>query len=132
MTSGDDSRGGLLSAGGILSIIVGVCEIIAGGLSIITIAIGTSLLHSQYRLLPDIIKDYSIAILPTWLIIAGAVIIVLGIIALIGGISAIKRKSFGLSLSGAICALLPLNILGVLAVIFVSLGKGEFSTEYSE
>jgi len=50
----------------------------------------------------------------------------LGIIAIVGGVSAIKRHSFGLSLAGAICALLPLNAFGVLAVIFVSLGKGEF------
>ena len=132
MTSSNDSRGGLLSAGGILSIIVGVCEIVVGGLSVIATEIGTPFLSLPYRLPPNIVNGRSIVMLPTWLIIAGIVIIVLGIIALIGGISAIKRKNFGLSLAGAICALLPLNILGILAVIFVSLGKGEFNTDYSE
>ena len=50
---------------------------------------------------------------------------VLDIVAIIGGISAIKRKRFGLSLAGAVCAL-PSVILGILAVIFVALGKREF------
>ena len=61
-----------------------------------------------------------------WLIILAGLLLVLGIIAIAGGVSAIRRRSFGLSLAGAICALIPLNPLGLLAVIFVSLGKREF------
>jgi hypothetical protein len=64
--------------------------------------------------------------IPIWSIIVGGLLVVLGIIAIVGGISAIRRKSFGLSLAGAICALIPLNPLGLLAVIFVSLGRREF------
>ena len=56
----------------------------------------------------------------------GVFLAILGIVAIIGGISAIRRGSFGLSLAGAICALLPINAFGVLAVIFVSLGKRDF------
>jgi hypothetical protein len=55
-------------------------------------------------------------------------LLALGIVAIIGGVSAIRRKSFGLSLAGAICAL-PSNILGILAVIFVSVSKREFEAE---
>jgi len=61
-----------------------------------------------------------------WAIIGGCVG-VLGIIAIIGGISAIRRKRFGLSLVGAICAR-PSVILGILAIIFIALGKREFET----
>ena len=50
---------------------------------------------------------------------------VLGIVAIVGGISAIRRKWFGLSIAGAIGAL-PSVILGILAVIFIALGKREF------
>jgi len=46
------------------------------------------------------------------LIIVGGPIFALGIVALIGGVSATRRKSFGLSLAGAICAL-PSVILGL-------------------
>jgi len=54
MTSSNDSRGGLLSAGGILSIIVGVCEIVVGGLSVIATEIGTPYLSLPYRNPPNI------------------------------------------------------------------------------
>jgi hypothetical protein len=58
----------------------------------------------------------------------GVLLIVLGIIAIIGGIFAIRRHVWGLALAGAICALFPLHvaILGILAIIFVALSKGEF------
>ena len=53
--------------------------------------------------------------------------IVFGTVAIVGGIYALKREIWGLALAGAICALVgPWAILGLLAVIFVSLGKGEF------
>ncbi len=62
-----------------------------------------------------------------WPSVFGAPLIVAGIIAITGGICALQRKIWGLALIGSICALLgPWFILGVLATIFVSLGKGEF------
>ena len=62
-----------------------------------------------------------------WLSVIFAPLIVLGIIAIIGGIFALRRNIWGLALAGSICALIgPWFILGVLAIIFVSLGKGEF------
>jgi len=60
-------------------------------------------------------------------VIIGGCVGILGIVAIVGGISAIKRKKFGLSLAGAICALLS-GLMGILAVIFVTLGKREFGT----
>jgi len=63
--------------------------------------------------------------------ITGGLLLALGILAVTGGISAIKTKSFGLSLAGAICAL-PSGLLGILAVIFVALGKREFGAERKE
>jgi len=53
--------------------------------------------------------------------------IILGIIAIVGGSYALRRKIWGLALAGSICALFgPWALLGILAIIFVSLGKGEF------
>jgi hypothetical protein len=60
------------------------------------------------------------------MIIMGGILLVLGIVAIVGGVSAVRRKSFGLSLVGAICALVPINLLGLLAVVFVSLGKSDY------
>jgi hypothetical protein len=62
-----------------------------------------------------------------WFSAIAAPIIVVGVIAIIGGIYALRREFWGLALAGSICALLgPWAILGILAIIFVSLGKGEF------
>ena len=59
--------------------------------------------------------------------VVGTVLIILGIITIVGGVFALKRRLWGLALAGAIIALFPTIILGILAVIFVAMGKGEFS-----
>jgi len=61
-----------------------------------------------------------------WLSAIGAPLVILGIIAIVGGIYALKRKIWGLALAGSICALFGFTILGILAIIFVIMGKGEF------
>ena len=62
-----------------------------------------------------------------WVSVIGAPLIILGIIAIVGGTYALRRRIWGLALAGSICALIgPWGLLGLLAIIFVSLGKGEF------
>jgi hypothetical protein len=65
----------------------------------------------------------------------GVVCIILGLIAIVGGIFGIRRRVWGLALAGAICALFPSHpygrliwspALGILAIVFVALSKGEF------
>ena len=67
--------------------------------------------------------------------------IVLGLIAIVGGIFAIRRQVWGLALAGAICALFPHHpygsliwspVLGILAIVFVALSKNEFSSSTSK
>lgn len=48
------------------------------------------------------------------------------IIAIVGGQYALKRRSWGWALAGAICALVPVVIPGILAIIFVVKGRREF------
>jgi hypothetical protein len=97
------------TVGGILAIIAGALQVITG---IVIAALGG-------------IGGAFIGMV--WLSAIGAPLIVLGIIAIIGGIYALKREIWGLALAGSICALVdPWFLLGVLAIIFVSLGKGEF------
>jgi ABC-type dipeptide/oligopeptide/nickel transport system permease subunit len=54
--------------------------------------------------------------------------VVLGIMAVVGGISAIKRKWFSISLAGAVGAGFTVP-LGILAVVFVALRKREFGAK---
>ena len=65
--------------------------------------------------------------------VVGAVLIILGIVTIVGGVFALKRRLWGLALAGAICALNPLALIipGILAIIFVAMGKGEFSQAVS-
>ena len=121
-----EGRGGLLSAGGILSIIVGAFELIVGG---ILVALMWVSIPSWLPSIPGVGGILSIVGASDQLMIIGAVFVVLGIIAIVGGAFAVKRGSFGLSLAGAICAL-PSGLAGILAVIFVSLARGEFRAEY--
>lgn len=54
--------------------------------------------------------------------------ILLGVVAVIGGVFALKRRHWGLALAGAICAVLtPMSlVLGAVAVVFIALARGEF------
>ena len=127
MESNGNSKRGLLTAGGILSIIGGVLEAIAGGIGvgigIDNIIGGTCWFIPYIPWFPG--REIVAGVLPPIIIIVGIFILVLGAIGIAGGISALNRKSFGLSLAGAICVL-PTVLLGILAVIFVSLSKREF------
>jgi len=94
---------------GILSIIAGSIGVITG---IVVSLLGT--LIGGFFGLP-------------WPGLFGIPSLIFGIIAIVGGIYALRRELWGLALAGAICALFgPWVILGLLAIIFVSLGKGEF------
>jgi hypothetical protein len=116
-------RGGLLSAGGILSITVGAAQVIIGGVIAAISGLNISLWLPGLPYFGDLFDI--IGAIPTVAVIIGVSLLVLGIIAIVGGVAAAKRSSFGLALAGAICAL-PSGTLGVLAVIFVSLAKDEF------
>ena len=126
MASSCEMRSWLLTAGGVMSIIGGAFEII-GGLITVVLTVGgrilLGLVPGPFR--PDGWWRNVMPGIPFWLIILGLPLLVLGIVAIVGGVSALRRQNFGLSLAGAICAL-PSNILGILAIIFISLSKKEF------
>ena len=64
---------------------------------------------------------------PVTLILAtGIPLLILGILALIGGIYALRRKVWGLALAGSIATVLFSQLLGILAIIFVALSEDEF------
>ena len=96
----------------------------AGILCIIAGAIAVIYCYIVFTVLGSIIATYlGIA----WPAVYGVPSIILGIIAIVGGIYALRRRIWGLALAGSICALLgPGFVLGILAIIFVILGKGEF------
>jgi len=135
MAPNGDSRSGLLTAGGVLSIVAGIFKV-SNAIGLATYFLTDRM--PDWTLLPflpgvyvdwwtSLVRIYFDEHFPIWLIIAGGLLL-LGILAVVGGISAVRRKRFGLSLAGAICALAS-GLLGVLAVVLVSLSKREFRAE---
>lgn len=59
----------------------------------------------------------------------GIPIFVCSVLSIVGGIFAIQRKVFGLALTGAITAFIPVWIFGLLSVIFLALSHDEFNPE---
>ena len=120
----------LLTAGGALSIIAGVLELIGGGIAVAIImrdvALGPLVPFLPVPFLPG--REIWIVYVQNSFVNVAVLIMVLGVVAIIGGMSALRRKSYGLSLAGAICAL-PSTLFGILAVIFVALGKREFRSD---
>ena len=57
--------------------------------------------------------------------------IALGLVAILGGVYALRRRRWGLALAGAICAAMipPPLFLGVLAIVFIAIGREEFKED---
>ena len=115
-------RSGLLTAGGVLAIIGAALGLLYALMFIIPMV---------YELLTD--SSGSLSEDDHWTIvgygIVGICFAIFAIVELIGGIFALKRKRFKLSLFGAICGILclPSLLFGVLATIFIALSKSEFN-----
>ena len=114
-------RSGLLTAGGILSIIGGAFNLINGIAIMSSFPFLASFPSDSFSTdaFPQAFSSAFIGI-TIWFFVFGGV-------AVVGGIHALVRKRWGLSLAGGICALLtPSFIFGLLAVIFVAIRKKEF------
>lgn len=57
----------------------------------------------------------------------GGVLIILGVLALIGGIFGVRKKVWGLALAGAIASVMVFFPVGVVAVVFTAMAKPEFN-----
>jgi len=153
MESSGSRRSGWLTAGGVLSIVGGAFEVVGAGMGVAVVV--CAFIESGGAAFPGVASvravwaERVILAAPIWLGIA-AFGVALGVVAIVGGVSALRRRSFGLSLAGGICALpsgffgmvvitvvslgggiyaLPSVILGILAIIFVALSKGEFEAQ---
>lgn len=105
---------------GILSIIAGSIGIL--GVLLVLIIINSIIASSYY---PEMQERY-LRNPAVWLIFAAFIFI--NIIAITGGVMAIKRRMWGFALAGSICSLLTIWgwVLGIASIIFIILSKNEF------
>jgi hypothetical protein len=99
---------------GILQLIIGIPGLIVG---LIAVAIGS-------------VVTFFIAGLGG---LIGAPVVILSIVAIIGGVFAIRKRAWGFALAGAICGFIvglplvaPAILLGIPAIVLTALGKKQF------
>ena len=97
---------------GIFNIVVGaLCLFAALGVGIAAIVVGS----------------LSIPFVTTVLLIILVPILVLGVVAVLGGVYATQRRMWGWALAGSIATALVSNVLGVASIVLVAVSKGEFA-----
>jgi len=109
-------------AGGALSIIAGALSVAAG---LLLLVLGGTLSGVLATLgVPDLLY------LVPFPVFAGFTVplFILGLVAIVGGAYAVRRRNWPLALAGAMCALFSphVGIFGMLAIVFIVMGKNEF------
>jgi hypothetical protein len=113
-------RSGLLTAGAVLTIIAGAPGLIEGIRGVVVSAVWS---WGGIRWVGWVHLSHASA----WLLAGGIISIILGGIAVLGGIDALRVRSWGWALAGAICGLLATFIPGLLGLIFIVVSRKDFA-----
>jgi hypothetical protein len=102
---------------GILDIICGCWELL---LAFILVFLGSIFKLAATAQIPPFLAPVIAA--------AGIPFAILGILAIVGGVYALRRKVWGLALAGSIASLFSVHLffLGIAAIVFTALSKNEF------
>ena len=101
-------------------ITAGILDIVAGGFTVLA-SIGLIVGGGVTGVVPDV-PDF----VPALLMGMAIPFLIVGILAIVGGVYALKRKKWGWALTGSILALFPWWVLGVAAIVITILAKNEF------
>ena len=108
------------TAAGILSIISGAGKVIG---FLVLLAIGFFAIAAERSGYSSIPAEFQ----TKWFFIGFAIVLlVFGVISIVGGVYTLLRRNWGFSLTAAILAFLPFNLLGLAAIILVAMSKREF------
>ncbi len=95
----------------------GILDIVAGGFSLF------SLVFVAIVLLVMVADDEGV---PGFLLLIPLGLAVMSVLAIVGGIFALRRKSWAMALTGAIAATLTSSLLGVAALVLTVMSRDEF------
>ena len=113
---------------GVLTVVIGGIDVLAflGSIVVVTL-FGASSRFTDY--VNDQIYPMTSAFFLGWMIAAAVFFAVVAVLAILGGISALERKRWGLALAGSIVAIFgPWWPIGITAVVFTALGRDEFKS----
>ena len=110
---------------GILNIIVGVLRLLAVFGIIIAIIVINAISYWS-GLIEVEIYPLTVGALIGILIAVAVFLAIAGILSLLGGISALQRRRWGLALAGSIASIIGPIIIGIPALIFTIISKNEF------
>jgi hypothetical protein len=103
--------------------VAGILDIVTGAfalLSVIGLVIGIVVIGSD--VVGPGVPDFVITIL--WILAIPFLII--GVLAIIGGIYSIQRKKWGMALAGTVATIVYWFFVGIPAIVFISQSKDEF------
>ena len=110
---------------GVLSLVSGAFGIL-GSIAMILVSV---FFWSSISIEANTPDEFPFFIFQAIYLVWGIVILVLSILAIIGGIFSLQRKHWGMALTGAIASILTFLPAGIVAVIFVALYKQDFDKQ---
>ncbi len=108
--------------------VAGILNIIAGSLTLLGAVFSSLFTVVFFSSSYDGYSGQEYSALAFWLAVFIPLLIV-SLLAIVGGIFALKKKSWGLALAGSICSLLTLWAwpLGIASIVFIALSKPNFN-----
>jgi len=109
--------------------VAGILDIVAGSFGLVLgllVVLGFAAFAIFSRTDSTYLQQLPGAIIASVLITLALVSLIISILALVGGIYALKRKKWGVALAGSIAALFGSTPLGIAAIILIVLSNNEF------
>ena len=112
----------------------GILSIVAGAFGALWIIVAVFLIVASFFVYTE--PYYDVAPSTDVLLIAilfygfmGLLFLAAGVLAIVGGVFALRKKVWGLALTGAIAGTIAFFPCGIPAIIFTSLGRKEFNNK---
>jgi hypothetical protein len=114
--------------------VAGILDIVGGALSILgAIALLLGILFFMpisSSTGPDLVPEMGCWMIPgiveAIIVIAAVYLLIVGVLPIVGGIYALRRKKWGLALAGSIAAIFGPSVMGILATVFIAMSRDEF------
>jgi len=113
--------------GGILSIVSGGFGVLGIGWAVLWIYMSTLMFDLPQEPMTPAFPQEMFQIMTIIYGGMGLILALIGALAIVGGVFALKKKHWALALAGAIAGTVTFFPCGIPAIIFVSLGKEEFT-----